>query len=148
MFTPPVDPIYAAAGKETHSQRSRKSILCWNEHRRRGGKLVLLLAETPRVAHETTGSVDLWQISRLGSGHAPGQSEHAPRFTSGWDLDPNSTRRLRAYQGAPGSNEQSAPPPALCAIAGGSMVHTRCARLSKAEPAAPSGGIPASAMVA
>src|SRR5207253_3432567 len=49
---------------------------------------------------------------------------------------------------APGSNVQSAPPPAFCAIACGSMVQTRCDRLSSTEPAAPSGGTPASAIVA
>ena len=95
MFTLPigglVDPIYAAAGEETHSQRSGKSILCWNEHRRRGDKLKLLLAESPRVAHQTTGSVDLLQISRLGSGHAPGRAS-THRGYIGMDLDPSSAR--------------------------------------------------------
>ena len=56
--------------------------------------------------------------------------------------------RSQRDHGAPRSNVQSAPPPALCAISRGSMVHTKCARLSKIEPAAPSDGTPASARVA
>ena len=59
-------------------------------------------------------------------------------------------RRLTCniYPGAPRSNVQSAPPPPLCAITHGSMVHTRCDRLSKIDPAAPSDGAPASQIVA
>jgi hypothetical protein len=86
MFTPdwrPCRPHLRDSLKERQSQRSRKSILCWNEHQCRRDKLELLLAESPPVAHETTGSVDLLQISSLGYGRAPAQSEHVPQLHRG-----------------------------------------------------------------
>jgi len=48
----------------------------------------------------------------------------------------------------PGWNVQSAPLPSFCLMALGSMVQLSLLRLSKFDPAAPSGGIPASASVA
>src|SRR5262245_25754195 len=48
----------------------------------------------------------------------------------------------------PVSNVQLAPEPSFCLIAFGSIVQLSLERLSKFDPAAPSGGTPASASVA
>jgi hypothetical protein len=50
--------------------------------------------------------------------------------------------------GAPAPNLQSAPPPDICRISPGSMVHIRCERPSTIVPAAPSGGTPTSPIIA
>src|SRR5262245_14566719 len=101
----------------------------------------------------------IWQTSQIPPMSQPrdldsklrSELSRSPRFDTTLP-DPNMRAPLPLQIGEDGycpvSKVQSAPPPAFCIISFGSIVHRNLVTLSMLEPAAPSAGTPAAAMVA